>query len=112
MTPEQQIQQLQRKLNTKEYLLNVASNSSDYFEQQMQLAQAERDALQAELSSLKADMFVLNNDLGYTTGVLEDVLKQRDALQARVDGAVDRLKKHTCYSAVAHAIEILTGEGE
>lgn len=79
---------------------------------QLSEAQSERDALQAELSGLKADMFVLNNDLGYTTGVLEDVLKQRDALQARVDGAVDRLKKHTCYSAVAHAIEILTGEGE
>lgn len=51
-------------------------------EQRAEHFKSERDALQAELSSLKADMFVLNNDMGYTTGVLEDVLKQRDELSA------------------------------
>jgi DNA repair ATPase RecN len=90
---------------------------------------AEREALQAELSSLKADMFVLNNDMGYTTGVLEDVLKQREALQARIDGALMPLKsvagvarhwakysgsadKSDLGCVVVKAIEILTGEGE
>ena len=52
-------------------------------EQRAEHFRAERDALQAELSSLKADMFVLNNDMGYTTGVLEDVLKQPSANQAK-----------------------------
>lgn len=102
-------------------------------------AESERDALQSELSSLKADMFVLNNDMGYTTGVLEDVLKQRDALQAECDAlrrghdkthqSIDRaLAALTVvapklgrsafglidyyYKSIQEAIKILTGEGE
>lgn len=49
---------------------------------------AELSALQAELSNLKADMIVVKNDLGYTTGVLQEVIAQRDALQNRVDAAL------------------------
>jgi len=98
-------------------------------EQRAEHFKVERDARQAELSSLKTDMFVLNNDMGYTTGVLEDVLKQRDALQARIDGALMPLKsvagvarhwakysgsadKSDLGCVVVKAIEILTGEGE
>lgn len=81
-------------------------------EQQLAQVAAERDALQAELISLKADMFVLNNDMGYTTGVLEDVLKQRDALQARIDWALAALKQVRSVPIVRHLIKILTGEGE
>jgi len=102
---------------------------------------AERDALQAELSSLKADMFVLNNDMAYTTGVLDEVLKQRDALQSRIDGALAMLDERSgvpfgsqyyneeieFYEGMREslqrllsgksdrylkAVEILTGEGE
>lgn len=82
---------------------------SDYQYQAWQMAQraskaeAERDALQAELSSLKSNMIVLNNDLSYTTGVLEDVLKQRDAMQKRIDRALDA----DCFE---EAFEILARE--
>lgn len=107
---------------------------------QLSEAQAERDALQAELSSLKADMFVLNNDMTYTTGVLDDVLKQRDAPQAECDAlrrghdkthqSIDRALAalsetnkpalgqsfwralDKMVAAQNRAIEILTGEGE
>lgn len=91
MTPEQQIQQLQRKLNTKEYLLNVASNSSDYFEQQMQLAQAERDALQARVDGALA--------------ALQE--SKQPALGQSFWRAVDKM-----VADQNKAIKILTGEGE
>lgn len=100
-------------------------STKNYFEVLKQ-----REALQAELSSLKADMFVLNNDMGYTTGVLEDVLNQRDALQAEcealrkghdkthqmIDRALAVLQNIKMISEIPQtikkAIEILTGEGE
>lgn len=98
-------------------------STKNYFEVLKQ-----REALQAELNSLKADMFVLNNDMGYTTGVLEDVLNQRDALQAECEAlrrghdkthqSIDRAlavlqSKNTYYAwMIDGAIEILTGEGE
>lgn len=91
MTPEQRRELLSREM---EQSTGMSQRERELFNQCENL-KAERDALQAELSSLKADMFVLNNDLGYTTGVLEDVLKQRDALQARVDGALAMLDEQS-----------------
>lgn len=109
MTPEQRRELLSREM---EQSTGMSQRERELFNQCENL-KAERDALQAELSSLKADMFVLNNDMGYTTGVLEDVLKQRDALQARLDGAVDLFTlDFDKRSSVKLAIEILTGEGE
>lgn len=81
MTPEQRRELLSREM---EQSTGMSQRERELFNQCENL-KAERDALQAELSSLKTDMFVLNNDMGYTTGILDDVLKQRDALRAELE---------------------------
>lgn len=117
------IKDIAAKFSEMEKLRSQFYTEKEQAETALLFANRERDAMQTELISLKTDMFVLNNDMDYTTGILEDVLKQRDALQARVDGALEILEenkfsdfstiiaaKHVLYYGLSE--EILTGEGE
>ena len=69
------IKDVSAKFSEMEKLRSQFYTEKEQAETALLFANRERDALQSELSSLKADMFLLNNDMDYTTGILEDVLK-------------------------------------